>query len=175
MSKFTRMMPAAAMLSWGMYAAAQSVITGTITDPDGGVVKDAAVQAKNSATGSVVREFSSAKGEYRMSLLPGRYEISVPMPCCQYGSFARPGVTVKAGEMRRLDIHLPWGANLGTIGDDPILLLNEFRERAAVPTGPAPRMSDGKPDLSGILINVYNPDSPPPPLQPWADQLHRQC
>jgi len=49
------------------------------------------------------------------------------------------GPSVRAGESRRLDLRLPWGSNLGTLGDDPILLLNDFRERAAVPTGATPR------------------------------------
>ena len=97
------------------------------------------------------------------------------MPCCQYGTF-QPIRRDRSGWENRaaLNIRLPWGANLGTLADDPILLLNEFRERAAVPTGPTPRTREGKPDLSGIWINVYNPDTPPPPLQPWAAELLRQ-
>jgi hypothetical protein len=156
-------------------ALAQS-ITGVVTDPDSGVVKDAIVQAKNTATGVVLQATSSLRGEYAFGQLPpGVYDLSISMPCCQYGSAARPGVTVGARESRRVDFHLPWGANLGTIADDPILLLNEFRDRAAVPTGPAPRTREGKPDLSGIWINVFNPDAPEVPgLQPWAAALFRQ-
>jgi hypothetical protein len=149
------------------------IVTGTITDPDGSIVKDASIQAKNSASSAVVRGTSSSKGEYSMALPAGTYDLAVVMPCCQYGSFTQPGVIVRAGESRRMDIRLPWGANLGTLADDPILLLNEFRERAAVPTGPTPR-TEGKPDLSGIWINVYNPDAAPPPLQPWAAEVLRQ-
>ena len=150
------------------------VLSGVITDPDGGAVKEAAITLKSSSSGVLMRATSSAKGEYSVQLPPGTYELSVPMPCCQYGSFAQANVVVTAGEPRHFDIHLPWGANLGALGDDPILLLNEFRDRAAVPKGPAPRTRDGRPDLSGIWINVYNPDAPPPPLQPWAAELHRQ-
>ena len=149
-------------------------IAGAITDPDGGAVKDAVIQAKNQATSEVVRGMGSAKGEYTLALPAGTYDLAVIMPCCQYGSSNQPGVIVRAGESRRLDIRLPWGTNLGTLADDPILLANEFRERAAVPTGPAPRTREGKPDLAGIWINVYNPDTPPAPLQPWAVQLQRQ-
>ena len=149
-------------------------ITGTITDPDGGVVKNALIQAKNTATSAVVRVASSSKGEYTLALPAGTYDLSIAMPCCQYGSFAQANVALRAGESQRLNIRLPWGANLGALGDDPILLLNEFRERAAVPNGPTPRTREGKPDLSGIWINVYNPDTPPPPLQPWAADLLRQ-
>jgi len=138
------------------------------------VVKDAVVQAKDSATGRLVRGTSSGKGAYTLTLPVGTYELIVPMPCCQYGSFTQSNIALRPGESRHLDIRLPWGANLGAQGDDPILLLNEFRDRAAVPQGPTPRTPEGKPDLSGIWINIYNPDDPPPPLKPWAAELHRQ-
>jgi hypothetical protein len=170
MLRFVRYLTAISTIAWAQTA----TITGVITDPDGGVVKDASIQAKNSATGAITSATSSAKGEYRVNLPAGTYNIAVPMPCCQYGSFTQANIAVQAAASRRLDIHLPWGANLGTIADDPILLLNEFRDRAAVPSGPAPRMPDGKPDLSGIWINVYNPDTPAPALQPWAAELLRQ-
>ena len=155
-------------------APAQSAtIAGIVTDPDGGAVKDAVIQLRN-ASGTTLRATSTRRGQYTLALPAGTYDLTVPMPCCQYGSFTQPNISVRAGDTRRLDIHLPWGANLGALGDDPILLLNEFRERAAVPTGPAPRTPEGKPDLSGIWINVYNPDTPPPPLQTWAANLLRR-
>jgi len=154
--------------------AQSATITGAIMDPDGGIVKDAVIEATNSTTRAVVRVNGSGKGEYSLALPAGTYDVTVAMPCCQYGSSTERGIAVRAGESRRLDIRLPWGANLGTLGDDPILLLNDFRDRAAVPSGPAPRTPEGTPDLSGIWINVYNPDTPPPPLQPWAAEVLRQ-
>jgi hypothetical protein len=163
------LLPAVATL-----AQSQAVLTGNITDPDRGPVKDAIVQVTNSSTRAVLRTTSSAKGEYRLTLPAGTYDLAVPMPCCQWSSYAQPGLSLRAGETRQLEIRLGWGSNLGALGDDPILLLNQFRERAAVPSGPAPRTSEGKPDLSGIWINVYNPDTPPPPLKPWAAELLRQ-
>src|SRR5713101_3578623 len=84
-------------------ALAQS-ITGAVTDPDKGVVKDAIVQAKNTATGAVLRATSSLRGEYAFTQLPpGAYDLSITMPCCQYGSATQPGVTIGAGESRRVD------------------------------------------------------------------------
>ena len=71
-------------LLWGSLAAlpavafAQtSVITGAITDPDGGAVKDAVIQAKNSATGAVVRAIASPQGEYKLDLPAGTYDLAV--------------------------------------------------------------------------------------------------
>jgi hypothetical protein len=151
-----------------------SSISGLITDPDGGVVKDAVVEAKNTANGSVVRGTTSARGEYALRVAAGTYDLAVPMPCCQWSSYSKSNLTVGAGQALHLDIRVQWGANLGTLGDDPILLLNDFRERSKVASGPMPRTRDGVPDLSGIWINVYNPDTPPPPLKPWAAQLLRE-
>lgn len=156
-------------------AFAQSgTIRGKITDPDGNAVKDAVVQLKG-ATGATVRGRSSANGDYSMVAPAGTWDFSVPMPCCQWGSFSQAGVIVGSGQTVRFDVHLPWGANLGALADDPILLSNALRDKAPIPTGPAPRTFDGKPDLSGVWINVYNPDTPAvPPLQPWAAALFRQ-
>jgi len=154
--------------------AQNATITGAITDPDGGIVKDTVIEATNSTTGAVIRAHGSDKGEFALSLPAGTYDVAVVMPCCQYGSSTQRRVVLRAGESRRLNVRLPWGSNLGTLGDDPILLLNDFRERAAVPSGPTPRTPEGKPDLSGIWINVYNPDTPPPPLQPWAAGVLRE-
>src|SRR5262249_9227080 len=147
---------------------------GIVTDPDGGRVTEAVISAKNSASAAVGRATSSSQGAFSLTLTPGTYDISVNMPCCQYGSFSQSGIAVRPGESRKFDIRLPWGANLGTLADDPILLLTEFRTRDAVPKGPTPRTREGKPDLSGIWINVFNPDAPPaPPLKPWAAELLR--
>jgi hypothetical protein len=151
-----------------------ATVTGIVTDPDGGFVKDALIQATNASTKAAARVTGSPKGEYTVTLPAGTYDLTVIMPCCQYGSVTQAGVVVRAGESRRLDLRLPWGANLGTLGDDPILLLNDFRERAEVPAGPTPRTREGQPDLSGIWINVNNPDALPPPLQAWAAEVLRQ-
>src|SRR6516165_5117789 len=103
MLRFVRYVAAISTIAWAQTA----TITGVITDPDGGVVKDASIQAKNSATGAITRATSSATGEYRLELAAGNYEIAVPMPCCQYGSFSQANIAVQAAASSRLDIHLP--------------------------------------------------------------------
>ena len=75
--------------------AQMATITGSITDPDGGLVKDAGVQAKNSATGALIRAIPSPQGEYKLDVPPGTYDLAVPMPCCQWGSFAQSNVLVR--------------------------------------------------------------------------------
>ena len=171
-------MPFLSLALAALYCAAAwaqpAVVSGIVTGPDGSRVADAVVQASAPAGAVTARATSSTKGEYQLQLPESTYTISVIVPCCQYGGTKVDAVAVRRGQSRQLDLKLPWGANLGAEGDDPILLLNEFRERAAVPAGPAPRAYDGKPDLSGIWINVFNPNAPPPPLQPWADQLHQK-
>lgn len=52
-------------------------ITGTITGPDGGSIRDALIQATNSASGAAVRGTSSFKGEYSVALPAGTYDLAV--------------------------------------------------------------------------------------------------
>lgn len=61
---------------------AQSVVTGdltgTISDPSGAVVPDAAVTLKNAAEGTAVTTTTDATGGFRFALLkPGEYKLSV--------------------------------------------------------------------------------------------------
>jgi hypothetical protein len=150
------------------------VVTGVVSDPDSNRVPGAPVEAKNTATGVMARAMTNTKGEYTLSVPAGTYDFSVAMPCCQWGTSSQKAVVLRTGEKRSLDIRLPWGANLGTLGDDPILALNAFRGRAAIASGPTPRTSEGKPDLSGIWINTYDPDMPNPPLNDHAAQILRE-
>src|SRR6185437_10483511 len=85
-----------------------ATVRGTVTDPDGGIVKDAVIQAKNTASSALVRGVGSSKGEYEFALPAGTYDLAVVMPCCQYGTFTESGVILRAGESRRIDIRLPW-------------------------------------------------------------------
>lgn len=42
------------------------------------------------------------------------------------------------------------------------------------PTGPAPRMPDGKPDLSGVWYSPRTIDAGKPEMLPWAEKLTRE-
>ena len=67
-----------------LFAFAQSdrgTITGTISDPAGAVVANAALEARNQATGVVYQAASTATGNYTILQLPvGTYEVSVAVP-----------------------------------------------------------------------------------------------
>src|SRR6266576_739761 len=93
----------ALMVSITTLQAQTATITGSITDPDGGLVKDAVVQAKNSATGTVIRAIPSPQGEYKLDVPAGTYDLAVPMPCCQWGSFAQSNVAVRGGQPLRFN------------------------------------------------------------------------
>lgn len=144
-------------------------IAGTVTDPDGSGISPARVEAKNSATGKVYATMTSGQGAYSIGRLPaGTYDITVPAVGFTFNKYEQKGVAVKAGEAARTDIHLPWGGNLGTPGDDFSLIA----PRGSV-KGPAPRGRDGKPDLSGVWIGNA-PDVDTPELLPWAEAITKQ-
>ena len=163
-------------------------LTGVVTGPTGAPVPGAPIQAKNTATGAVVRAVTAADGRYRLAPIPaGSYDISITMPCCAYEPFAQRNVAIAAGQMRPLDVRLAEGASFNTAGDDPGELAAVIRKRQKVPSRPVPRLA-GKPDFSGVWLANEDRYPEQPALLPWAakalqerlgnglkDAPHTQC
>ena len=147
-------------------------ISGVITDPDGAVVPNIPVQAKNSQTGAKHSTTASASGTYTLARLPpGIYDLLVPAVGFTLDKFERKDLVVRAGQTLHADIHLPWGPNLGTRGDDPSLFL---RNKYAGQSGPVPRTRDGKPDFSGVWNSNDDPNPEEPSMLAWAAALSKK-
>jgi outer membrane receptor protein involved in Fe transport len=83
-------------------------ITGTISDPAGAVVPNAAIEAKSGETGAVYPVGSSATGNYTIAdLPPGTYSLTVTVP--GFKKYVRPGLIVQAAQTIRVDATLEVG------------------------------------------------------------------
>jgi len=159
-----------------------ATVSGAVVDPNGNVVigTEGAVHFRNAATQTEFTGPISPTGEFRITGLPaGIYDLTVPMACCMYGSYEQKGIPLEAGQALKMQIHLPWNINLGTVGDDPVRLMNDMRARAKNIDGPTPRMPDGKPDFSGMWAQVTEPGQRlswlgPFPLKPWAAEIQKK-
>ncbi len=150
-------------------------LSGTVLDPDGAMVADAPIQARNTKTGSLTRTRSSAAGRYTLADLPaGTYELSIVMPCCTFRPFKQDNVTLQTGQTLQLDIRLAEGVTLGTLGDDPATEAAFLRKRAVVRKRAVPRLRDGKPDLSGLWLINDDPYPEEPEALPWAAALAKE-
>lgn len=99
------------MLTFAYSAFGQTggTITGVISDPAGAVVANAAVEAKNTATGVVSTAATSSTGNYVLSDLPaGTYTIDVALP--GFKKYVRTGVEVQQLQTTRADVILEIGA-----------------------------------------------------------------
>jgi hypothetical protein len=106
------------------------------------------VQLQDANSGKMFTVTTSEAGRYIVADLPaGTYDLTVPSVGFTLDRFEKKALVVRAGEALELDIAMVWAGNLGTPGDDPSIYLRSKYARTA---GPAPRMRDGKPDLSGL-------------------------
>jgi len=157
---------------------ASGAIMGQLIDENGAVVTglETLIYLTNRETHVEYSAAVSRDGDYELTGLPaGSYDLNFPIACCMYRTYAQENLVIAAGETVQMDLNLKWGINLGTIGDDPGMLSNDMRSRAGDVSGPAPRMPDGTPDLSGIWYNVpIDGPRPQPSLQPWAAEIQQQ-
>jgi len=101
-------------------------ITGTISDPAGAVVANAAIEATNTGTAAVYPVASSTTGNYTIGQLPaGTYELSVTVP--GFKKYVRPGLIVQAAQTIRVDAALQVGnaSESVTVNEEAPLLKTE--------------------------------------------------
>jgi Carboxypeptidase regulatory-like domain len=107
----------ALLLLFAVAAFAQSdrgTITGTVTDPAGAVIANAAIEARNVATGAVYPVASSGTGNYTIPQLPaGAYEMTVTV--AGFKKYVRAGLQVEVAGTLRIDPTLDVGASTDTI------------------------------------------------------------
>jgi hypothetical protein len=151
-----------------------SSLAGTVSIANGVAVADAPIQAKNKLTGALARTASDSSGRYTIAGMPaGTYEVTIVMPCCAYGRFSKD-VTLEPGQNAQFDIRLTETLNGATLGDDPGRTVALMRKRAKVPARSAPRVSGGRPDLSGVWLSLGDPYPEDPELLPWAAAVRKE-
>ena len=88
-------------------------ITGTITDPQGGVIANASLDVKNMDTGEVFHGGTSATGNYVIPVPAGKYEMTVTVT--GFKKFVRANIVVVTATDTRQDVKLELGATTDTI------------------------------------------------------------
>src|ERR1700681_4614121 len=87
----------------------RGTITGTIADPAGAVVANAAIEARNVDTGAIYPVASSSTGNFTLAELPaGNYEVSSTVP--GFKKYVRRGLTVQVAQTVRIDVALEVGS-----------------------------------------------------------------
>src|SRR5262249_1128033 len=81
-------------------------ISGTLTDPNGGVVPSAALMIKNTDTGAEREAGTNEVGLYTVPFLqPGQYEVSAMKS--GFAKVVRSGLTLQVGQNLTIDLSLP--------------------------------------------------------------------
>ena len=107
-------------------AVAQEVtatITGTVTDPSGAAISDAAVTAKSVERGTTFTAQSNESGIYRLSQLPaGTYDLKIEKAGFQ--TSLRPALVLSVNQVARIDVEMKVGQVSQTVevtGAAPVL------------------------------------------------------
>lgn len=111
-------------------------ITGTVLDPTGAVVANAAIEVKNVATAQVYPSTSTATGNFTVgNLPPGAYELTANIQ--GFKKYARQGLNLAPTQTIRIDIALEVGSNAETVtvSAEATLLKTESGELATNVTG----------------------------------------
>ncbi|HTA44927.1 MAG TPA: TonB-dependent receptor [Bryobacteraceae bacterium] len=103
-------------------------ITGTITDPGGGVTPNAAIDVKNVDTGELFHGGTSSTGNYVIPVPAGKYEMTVNVT--GFKKYVRTNIEVVTATDTREDVKLELGATTETITvtDEAPLLKTESGE-----------------------------------------------
>ena len=92
----------------------RGTITGTVIDPAGAVVANAAIEARQMETGAVYQAASSNTGNYTLSQLPtGTYDLTVTVP--GFKKFVRQNLVLPVAQTLRIDITLEVGSNTESV------------------------------------------------------------
>jgi hypothetical protein len=92
----------------------RGTITGTISDPVGAVVPNAAIEVKNTDSGLTYSAGSTGTGNFTLAQIPaGTYELTVTV--AGFKKYARPGIVVPVAQTVRVDATLEVGAASETV------------------------------------------------------------
>ena len=96
----------------GVVAHAQvtgATVSGTVTDPSGGVVANATISATNTATAVTRETTSDSAGLYNLpNLIPGTYEVKVTS--AGFSTAVQSNLTLSVGQQQQLNFSLKVGA-----------------------------------------------------------------
>jgi hypothetical protein len=190
MRSFRQGLALLAMASLGVFAAATALaasapkpgsVQGILRDPNGiavtGLGTSTKVTFKNQATGETLAAAVTLDGTFAIAKVPaGKYELTLPITSAMYMGYEQKDVEIIAGKALKLELPIAWGMNLGTIGDDPVLLGNDLRRMSRFVDGPTPRTPDGHPDFSGgwFMVSDATSGDRQPPMKPWAKAIADQ-
>ncbi len=152
-------------------------IGGTVYGPFGETVPDAPIQVTNTATDDYQRVRSDANGDYAMAgLSAGSYTLTINTPCCTYDFYGSEDIDIATGQAREFDVRLQQGLSISTLGDNLTVVAAALRDRQNIPDLPVPRMSNGKPDLSGVWLFELGADPYPQAADahPWAQEIFEE-
>ena len=87
----------------------RGTITGTVTDPTGAVIANAAIEVRNSETGVVYKTATTATGNYTIVQVPaGTYGMTVT--AAGFKKYIRQNIAVEPTQVERVDVGLEVGA-----------------------------------------------------------------